>query len=104
MCFEERKATKGTPQIYGEDWYVREASGNWECRQKEKTTVTYQRSIYEKEADEQLEILFQTKKDRELRIEVRRWEDMLMHSSDGNSMKKAVFDLVRTISLFQNVA
>lgn len=94
VCFEERKATKGTPQIYGEDWYLREESGNWECRKKEKTTVTYQRSIYEKEPNEQLEILTKTKKGRELRIEIRRWEEMLMHSSDGNSMKSAVFDVV----------
>ena len=94
VCFAERKATSGAPQIYGEDWYLREASGDWSLRRKEQTIIKYQRSIYEKEPDEQTVVFTQTKKGRELRIEIRRWNEMLMHTSDGYSMKEAEFDMV----------
>ena len=94
VCFVERKETKGAPQIYGEDWYLREVSGDWTMTKEEQTITKYQTSIYENEADEETVIFTQTRKGRELRIEVRRWNEMLMHSSDGFSMKKADFDLV----------
>ena len=94
MCFAERKATSGAPQIYGEDWYLRAASGDWSLKRKEQTIIKYQRSIYEKEPDEQTVVFTQTKKGRELRIEIRRWNEMLMHTSDGYSMKEAEFDMV----------
>jgi len=94
VCFAERKQTKGAPQIYGKAWYLREESGDWTLKRKEKTITKYQRSIYEKEADEQTEVFTKTKKGRKLRIEIRRWNEMLMHSSDGFSMKEADFDLV----------
>jgi hypothetical protein len=80
VCFVERKKTRGAPQIYGKDWYLRESSGDWTLKIKEKTIPKYQRSIYEKEPNEQTEIFTQTKKGRELRIEIRRWNEMLMHS------------------------
>ncbi len=94
VCFAERRATRGAPQIYGEDWYLREASGDWSQQRKDKTITKYQRSIYEKEPNEQTIVFAQTKKGRELRIEIGRWNEMLMHSSDGFSMKEAEFDLV----------
>ena len=94
VCFAERKATSGAPQIYGEDWYLRAASGDWSLKRKEQTIIKYQRSIYEKEPDEQTVVFTQTKKGRELRIEIRRWNEMLMHTSDGYSMKEAEFDVV----------
>ena len=94
VCFAERKKTLGTPQIYGEDWYLREASGEWSLKKKEKVIKKYQRSIYEKEADEESVIFTRTKKGRELRIEISRWNAQLMHSSDGYRMKEAEFDLV----------
>ena len=94
VCFAERRATRGAPQIYGEDWYLREASGDWSQKRKDETITKYQRSIYEKEPNEQTVVFTKTKKDRELRIEIRRWNEMLMHSSDGFSMKEAEFDLV----------
>jgi hypothetical protein len=94
VCFAERKETKGAPQIYGEDWYLREESGVWTVQRKEQTISKYQSSIYEREADEETEILIKTKKGRELRVEIRRWDEMLLHSSEGFSMKEAEFDLV----------
>ncbi len=94
VCFAERKATKGTPQIYGEDWYLREESGDWSLKKKDKIITKYQRSISEKEPDEETAVFAKTKKGRELRIEIRGWKGMLMHSSDGFSMKEAEFDLV----------
>ena len=94
VCFAERKATSGAPQIYGEDWYLREASGEWSLKRKEQTIVKYQRSIYEKEPNEQTVVFAQTRKGRELRIEIRSWNEMLMHNSDGYSMKEAEFDMV----------
>jgi len=94
VCFAERKKTRGTAQIYGEDWYLREASGDWSLNKKDKVITKYQRSISEKESDEQTVIFTKTKKGRELRIEIRRWNEMLMHSSDGYRMKEAEFDVV----------
>ena len=94
VCFAERKMTAGAPQIYGEEWYLREESGIWSLTRKEQTITKYQPSIYQKEPDEQTEIFTKTKKGRELRIEIRRWNEMLMHSADGYSMKAAEFDLV----------
>lgn len=94
VCFAESQATGGAPQIYGEDWYLRETSGDWTMKKKGQTITKYQASIYENEADEEAEIFTQTKKGRELRIEVRRFNEMLMHSAGGFSMKEAEFDLV----------
>jgi hypothetical protein len=94
VCFAERKETGGAPQIYGEDWYLREESGDWVLKKKDRTISKYQVSIYENEAAEQTEVFTQTKKGRKLRIEIRRWNEMMMHSSDGFSMKEAEFDLV----------
>ena len=94
VCFAERKKTDGTPQIYGADWYLREVSGDWTLKKKEQTITKYQASIYENEAHEETAIFTKTKRGRELRIEMRRWNKMLMHSSDGFSMKEADFDLV----------
>ncbi len=94
VCFAERQATKGAPQIYGEDWYLREASGDWVLKKKAQTITKYQASIYENEPDEQTQICTKTKKGRELGIEIRRWNGMLMHSSDGFLMKEAEFDVV----------
>ena len=94
VCFAERKETKGAPQIYGKDWYLREVSGDWTIKKKDQTITKYQRSIYENEAAEQTEVFTKTKKGRELRIEIRRWNEMLMHSSNGFSMKEAEFDVV----------
>lgn len=94
VCFAERKKTGGTPQIYGEDWYLREESGDWSLKKKDKIIKKYQRSIYEKEVDEETVVFTKTKKGRELGIEISRWNAQLMHSSDGYRMKEAEFDMV----------
>ena len=95
VCFAEGKKTGGAPQIYGEDWYLREVSGDWtRTTSKEQIITKYQRSICENEPHEQTEVFTKTKKEREIRIEIRRWKRMLMHSEDGFSMKQAEFDLV----------
>lgn len=94
VCFAEHRATRGAPQIYGEDWYLREVSGEWSQKRKDKTITKYQRVLYEKEPNEQTVVFTKTRKERELRIEICRWNEMLMHSSDGFSMKEAEFDVV----------
>ena len=94
VSFAERKKTGGTPQIYGLDWYLRESSGDWVLKKKGQIISKYQASIYENETAQETVIYTKTKKGRELRIEMRRWNEMLMHSSDGFSMKEADFDVV----------
>lgn len=94
VCFAEHQETGGAPQIYGADWYLREVSGDWVLKKKDRTITKYQASIYQNEPDEQTQIWTKTKKGRELLIEVRRWNEMMMHSSDGYRMKEAEFDLV----------
>lgn len=94
VCFAERKKTGGAPQIYGADWYLREVSGDWTMNKEEQTITKYQTSIYENKPDEETVIFTKTRKGKELRIEIRRWNEMLRHSSDGFSMKEAEYDLV----------
>ena len=94
VCFAERKKTKGAPQIYGQDWYLREESGDWTMNKEEEIITKYQDSIYKNEPDEETVVFTKTKRGRELRIEIRRWNEMLMHSENGFSMKQADFDLV----------
>jgi hypothetical protein len=86
--------TKGAPQIYGQQYYLIEASGWKEYRTKKKITRKYLTSIYEKQADEFAEIEKVTKKGKPLRIELRRWKQMKMRSKRGNSMKEVEFEIV----------
>jgi hypothetical protein len=86
--------TGGAPQIYGQQYYLIEASGWKEYRTKKKITRKYLTSIYEKQADEFAEIEKETKKGKPLRIELRRWKGMKMRSKQGNSMKEVEFDIV----------
>lgn len=88
------EATGGAPQVYGTQYYLTEESGWKQWQKKEKSYRTYQVSIYEKEADEYVEIERRTKKGRELKIELRRWKAMRMRSSGGNSTKEVGFDIV----------
>lgn len=53
-----------------------------------------QGSIFEQAADEELTLKHFTKKGRELRIELRRWNKMRLRSKNGHDMKDKPFDLI----------
>lgn len=90
----EIQQTSGAPQIYGKKYYLMEKSGEQTYRKKEKNHVVKQSSIYEKKADESGEITRKTKKGKELRIELKRWQEMKMRTKGGHSMKEVLFDVV----------
>lgn len=82
------QATGGAPQIYGEEYHLIEESGWHEYRKKEKVDRKYLTSIYEKAADEYTEIEKETKRGKQLKVELRRWSEMKMRTKQGHSMKE----------------
>ena len=90
----ERQETGGAPRIYGAEYHLIEESGWREYQKKEKVYRKYLTSIYEKEADEYQEIERETKKGKQLKIELRRWSGMKMRTKGGHSMKEVEFELV----------
>ncbi len=90
----EIQKTSGAPQIYGEKYYLIEKSGEKTYRKKEKNYVVKQSSIYEKKAEKEAVIYRQTRRGKQLRIELKRWREMKMRTKGGNSMKEVEFDVV----------
>lgn len=90
----EYQATGGAPQIYGAQYYLIEKSGWKEYKKGEQKRRKYLTSIYEKEADEFVEIEKETRGGKPLRIELRRWRGMKMRTKKGNSMKEVEFEIV----------
>lgn len=88
---------KGAPRIYGHKYYLQAESGWKTYKRHPKTGQPYevwQESIFERAADEHLQIPAQTKKGRALRVELWRWNDLKMRSKDGCNMKDKSMDVV----------
>lgn len=90
----EFQATGGAPQVYGTEYHLIEESGWHEYRKKEKVYRKYLTSMYEKKADELVEIERVTKRGKELKIELRRWRGMKMRTKQGHRMKEVEFEIV----------
>jgi hypothetical protein len=86
----------GAYRIYGEKYYLHEKSQyKTYPHPKTKQPVTvFQRSIFELTADEQEIIYTQTARSRKLKIQLWRYNDMMIRSKDGYNMKDKPFDLV----------
>lgn len=90
----EQRATGGAPQLYGAEYHLIETSGWHEYHRKEKVYGKYLTSIYEKPAAEYAEIEKETRRGKNLRIELRRWRGMKMRSKRGQRMKEVEFEIV----------
>ena len=90
----ENKGNIGAPKIYGKKIYISQATGSKTYHKKDSVYVVEQESIYDTLAHERLTTIEKTSKGRELRVELYRWNNLLMRSKDGNNMKDAPFDLV----------
>jgi len=70
----ERGKRGGTPQVYGEKYYLTEQTAVKKYQKKDKTYEVEQVSIYDKKADEFAEIEKVTRKGKRLRIELQTLE------------------------------
>ena len=88
---------KGAPRIYGHKYYL-QAQSQWKTYQRHPKTgqpyEVWQESIFDRAADEQLQIPARTKKGRALRVELWRWNDLKMRSKDGYDMKDKTMDVL----------
>lgn len=84
----------GCPKIYGEVAYLVENSGSKAYVLRGKRHEKQQNSIYDTPAEAVSVVESSTQKGRLLRVELSRWNNYLMRSKDGLSMKESLFDLV----------
>jgi hypothetical protein len=88
--------TGGAPKIYGDKFYLIDESRTKTFphpKTKEPCEV-FQRSIFDLEVDETLQLSAQTKKGRHLTVHLWRWNSIMIRSKDGNNMKDKPFDLI----------
>ena len=92
-----KSADKVSKKVYGEKFYLRRESGTKTYKKHPKTGLpyeVYQRSIFELPFDDELVIDGKTSKDRKLRIQINRWNNMMIRSRNGYYMKDKPFDLL----------
>lgn len=91
-----RPQTGGAPAIYGEKYYLNSESGYKTYKHPKTKAIleVFQRSLFELEADETWQYDAQTAKGRQLKVQVWRYNDMMIRSKDGNDMKDKPFDLL----------
>ena len=85
---------KGAPLIYGEKYYLIDASQTKIYHRKGKTYEVYQRSIFELAHQDYIEIEGQTSRGRNLKIMIWRWTNLLIRTKKGHNMKDKPFDLI----------
>lgn len=86
--------TGGQPRVYGDEYYLIEETRVKSFKKKDKVYQVEQISIYDKEPDQVSEVERRTKKGKELKITLSRWNGMRIRSKGGHSMKKVEFDVV----------
>jgi hypothetical protein len=89
-----KKNKIGTPKIYGKKVYLNQKTGTKSYHKKGIPYLVNQESIYDTPAHEHITLSEKTAKGRALRVEVYRWNDLMIRSKNGNNMKEALFDLV----------
>lgn len=85
---------KGSPSIYGEKFYLIDQSQWKTYKYKEQAHKVYQKSIFDLPHQHYLELEGKTAKGRKLKILLWRWNDLLIRSKDGKSMKDKSFDVI----------
>lgn len=94
---EVRTDTGGAPGVYGEKYYLHAYSKMVQYKRHPKTGQPYevfQRSVFELPAREQVLLDGQTAGGRKIKVHLRRWNDVMIRSKDGHSMKDKPFDLL----------
>lgn len=86
----------GAPKIYGEKFYLIDESRTktYPHPKTKEPCEVFQRSIFDLQADETLQINAQTRKGRPLTVHLWRWNSIMIRSKDGNNMKDKPFDLI----------
>ena len=94
---DRRSATGGTPNIYGEKFYLVARSGMKAYKRHPKTGLpysVYRQSVYDLQKDEILELTGKTRGGRDIVVEISRWNNMMIRSKGGNKMKDKPIDLL----------
>jgi hypothetical protein len=88
--------TGGAPNIYGDKFYLIAESRikTYPHPKTKESCEVFQRSIFDLQADETLQISAQTTKGRPLTVHLWRWNGMMIRSKAGNNMKDKPFDLI----------
>lgn len=92
-----RSGTGGAPQIYGEQFYLHHQSQEKAYQKHPKTGQPYtvfQRSIFELPADETLNAETSLNNGRPARVQIWRWNDLLIRTKKGQVMSDKPFDLL----------
>lgn len=85
---------QGAPCVFGECFYLTEKTQVKTYKRKEQSYQVEQKSIFDHKADEMLVFEGQTRKGRDLIIELYRWNGLLKRSKNGHSMKDKPLDLI----------
>lgn len=85
----------GTPQVYGEKFYLTPASQSKTYRKKGQTYEVWQPSLCECAPDDQQEWPATLENGRKVTIETLRWDDMLIRTKKGATMKDKPMDIIR---------
>lgn len=87
--------TDGAPKIYGDEWYLVNASGEKIIHRKGQEIRYYERSLHEQSPCETLVVKGRyTRKKRELVITLRRYNNAMIRSKQGVNMKEMRFDVL----------
>lgn len=92
---ESRNAdTNGTPKIYGACHYLIAESGLHSYKYKGEIREKYRDSLLDLPCVEQVGFSTQTKKGKLLKVELKRFNDLMIRSKPGHNMKNKPFDLL----------
>lgn len=87
---------KGRSRVYGEKYYLNRESCHKSYRNRHTGEMpeVFQRSLFERPADEHTKISSQTSKGRHITIELWRFNNMMMRSKTDYNMKDKLLDIV----------
>jgi hypothetical protein len=85
----------GAPRIYGQKFYLSDTS-TWKTYHKKGVPYdVWQESLCQQPSDEHLEKPCTLANGRETILDIRRWDDLLIRTKQGASMKHKPFDVLR---------
>lgn len=87
--------TGGATRIYGDKFYLVDASGHKTYHKKGVPYEVWQESLCEQPADERIEKEAVLANGRKVVIDIRRWNDLLVRTKAGASMKDKPLDVLR---------
>jgi len=90
-----RQTDRGATRIYGEKFYLTNASGWKTYRKKGVPYQVWQESLREQPADEHLEKESVFGNGRKVILDIRRWNNLLIRTKKGASMKDKPLDVLR---------